>query len=190
LHFQTLVCILLDNLNPMPQIASLPDLTGLDLNDPYVKGFLFEQYVKGLFNDRFFKIEKWRKSERNIPEQFPGDHSGPDLELTLFGNRRYKFAVECKWRAEFNNDNKVKWAKDHHIGNYIAYKAIYNIDVFVAIGIGGLPYDPEELYVTPLHYINKSIWASKSDLLVYNHKPGYKFFYLPPKDEGKQGELF
>jgi hypothetical protein len=45
------------------------------------------------------------------------------------------------------NDGKIKWARHKQIANYLDYQKQKTIPVFIAIGIGGEPYNPEKLFV-------------------------------------------
>jgi hypothetical protein len=99
-------------------------------------GQLFEKYIIQLFNQRFFTVQKWRKSELYPPGQMPSGHSGPDLEMILFGLRSNRFAVECKWRTQFYDD-KLQWAEPHQLIRYQRFRESRRIPFFVAIGVGG-----------------------------------------------------
>src|ERR1051325_3799860 len=117
--------------------------------DNYSKGLMFEQYIVDLFNKHFFYLKQWRKSKKFTSTILSLDHSFPDLEMELVftGKRKYRFAVECKWRSEFN-DGKITWANDSQIHIYRKFQDQTRIPVFVAIGVGGEPSNPEMLFVT------------------------------------------
>src|SRR4051812_21465078 len=85
--------------------------------DPFEKGRLFEQYVIELFNQDNFKLTNYRKSEKFIGNVSLQDCNNPDLELIFDRNKKYPFAVECKWREKFH-EGKITWAKDHQIYFY------------------------------------------------------------------------
>jgi hypothetical protein len=149
----------------------------------YEKGLRFEKYVINLFNQQFFDLVSHNESKKQSrKENLPGNHSAispdPDITLMLFGRRKYKFAIECKWRSRFYN-GKITWAEDYQIRNYKEYGKYNGIRVFVAIGIGGEPSDPNELFVTPLHYIEHSSEAHRDDLLKYVRKPRRRFGFDP-----------
>lgn len=144
--------------------------------DSYEKGRLFEEYVTKLFNDQHFKLKDWRKAERISFSELPKNHCDPDLEL-IFGRGQYKFAVECKWRNEFN-DGILRWdKKDKSLETYRNYSRENNIPVFIVIGVGGDPSNPEKMFVTPLEKICSSVEIVESDLMPYKRKPTHKFFY-------------
>lgn len=141
-----------------------------------VKGHEFEDYIITLFNQQNFKLLEWRNFLKASNGVFPLNNSYPDLELQFVGARKYRFAVECKWREKFV-DGKVPWADLNNIDAYQQYQRQNAIPVFVAIGIGGLPSNPEKLFVTPLDKISMYTEVYESDLIPYKRKPTHKFFY-------------
>lgn len=143
--------------------------------DSYEKGRLFEEHIISLFNKRHFKVLEWNKAERDSELWTSGNLSDPDLKLMFSRSKNYQFAVECKWRKRFYGE-KINWAKPHHIERYIEFARKKRIRVFIVIGIGGTPENPNELYVTPLDYIKYSTSVKRSDL-PYNRKPTRRFFY-------------
>ena len=142
----------------------------------YEKGKEFEEYVIKLFNEQNFKLKDWRKSEHFDYNALPKNHGDPDLEL-VFGKGQYKFAVECKWRQEFNNG--IFWwdKKNKSLEIYKKYSRDNNIPVFLVIGVGGNSSKPERMYVTPLEQIQSIKDIHESDLIPYKRKPTHKFYY-------------
>lgn len=141
-----------------------------------VKGHEFEDYIITLFSHQNFKLLEWRNFLAASNGVLPLNNSYPDLELQFVGTRKYRFAVECKWREKFV-DGKVPWADTSKIDIYQQYQRQNAIPVFVAIGIGGLPANPEQLFVTPLDKISMHTEVYESDLIPYKRKPTHKFFY-------------
>jgi|KBSSwiStaDraftv2_1062776.scaffolds.fasta_scaffold52124_2 hypothetical protein len=143
--------------------------------DSFEKGRLFEEYIIKLFNERHFSLQEWRKSEKRTGF-IPFTHSFPDLELIFMGKMNHRFAIECKWKQEFKN-GKIEWAEEKKIRVYKQFQKEKRMIVFIAIGIGGEPSNPEKLFVTPLDKICMHCEVYESDLLKYNHKPTRRFFY-------------
>lgn len=146
--------------------------------DGYEKGQRFEQYVIKLFNEHFFYLKKWRKSQKFTDSSLSIDHWNPDIEMELIftGVRKYRFAVECKWRQEFK-DGKIEWATDAQICAYRIFQDQERIPVFVAIGIGGEPDNPEKLFLTPLNSIYLCNKLYESNLIPFKRKPRHRFYY-------------
>jgi hypothetical protein len=160
----------------MNNILTQQALPPVNQLNSYEKGKLFETYIKELFNERHFKVKEWRRSERFADGIVPFGHCLPDFELVFMGKRDYSFAVECKWQMEFKN-GKIKWADEKRINIYKGFQKERRVIVFIAIGIGRHPANPEKLFVTPLDKICMKTEVSEIDLMEYNHKPARRFFY-------------
>lgn len=144
--------------------------------DSYKKGQLFEHYIIQLFNQDRVSLFKWRKSEKIEDKILLQDCLNPDLELIFSRHSQHHFAVECKWREKFT-EGKIKWAHDHQIRAYQDFENRRRMPVFIAIGIGGDPSNPERLFVTPLRNLESSSEAYEANLIPYKRKPTRKFFY-------------
>jgi hypothetical protein len=154
--------------------------------DNFKIGREFEEYIISLFNERHFKLKKYRKSE-DFNGKYIDDASHPDLEIELVftSGRKNRFAVECKWRRGFETSGYVKWAEDAQVCKYRIFQDQTRIPVFIAIGIGGKPNNPEKLFVTPLNNICESNIVHEQKLILYNRKPTNRFYY-----DIEQGKLF
>jgi hypothetical protein len=178
-HFilSNLVSILL--LNPpclMNSNTTLPATPHVRQPDSFEKGRLFEDCIIKLFNEKHFKLIKWRKAEKVTDNSYLFDRSNPDLELVFVGAKRHRFAVECKWRKEFIA-GKIDWANSYQICVYEDFQQQNRIPVFIAIGVGGEPSNPEKLFVTPLDQISMFTEVYESELIPYKRKPTHRFFY-------------
>ena len=92
------------------------------------------------------------------------------------GVRNYRFAVECKWKKRFFN-GQIEWADRKKVDVYKKFQNDQRAIVFVAIGIGGEPSNPERLFVTPLDMICNKTWVRESDLLKFKRRPTHRFFF-------------
>src|SRR5687768_425634 len=155
-----------------------PGVTQVTYKDNYEKGRAFELFITRLFNYHSFRLINWHKAEEFAGSFFPFDHAHPDLEMELVfaGAKRYRFAVECKWRKEFIA-GKIEWATSRQICSYEDFQNRARMPVFVAIGIGGDPSNPEKLFVTPLNNISRYTEVYESQLISFGRKPTWKFFY-------------
>ena len=145
--------------------------------DPYEKGRLFENYIIQLFNQDNFKVEKFHESRKISNGLFLPEYSDPDLQMVFGRYRKYRFAVECKWRSKFDEDGKIRWAERRNINSYKTFQSRNGIPVFIAIGIGGEPSKPELLFLTPLNYIDRYCHVYSSELIPYKRRPTHKFYY-------------
>lgn len=144
--------------------------------DPYEKGRMFENYIIDLFNKEKFKLDKWRESRRMSNELITEEHSYPDIEMIFQGRKQYKFAVECKWRKLFYN-GAINWASTDQIERYRKFKRNFPFPLFIAIGIGGHPNQPEKLFVTPFINIEMKTVVYEHELIPYNRHASRRFFY-------------
>jgi len=151
--------------------------------DSFEKGHLFEDYIVTLFNQRKFRLLEWRSDKTASNGVYPESCTYPDLEFAFLGRRKHKFAVECKWREKFSG-RKIKWAYSKQIDNYLNYQRERNIQVFIAIGIGGEPSNPEKLFITPLDHISMYTEVFESHLIRYKRNPKQRF------DDSEQLSLF
>lgn len=129
----------------------------------YVKGEDFENYVR----DWLFVKEQYRQLHRTQPyidneSDFSEESTQPDFKFRLktTGEDLY---VEAKWRSKFNQD-AIEWCTYHQLKRYKVFDK--KIPVYVLIGIGGEPFEPEMLYCIPLKDI-KSIKLTRSFLFFY-----------------------
>ncbi|MFO7863044.1 MAG: hypothetical protein R6U85_03505 [Salinivirgaceae bacterium] len=112
-------------------------------------GDIFEQFVVSKFDTRYFKLKEWA-GDKYINGIYAETTTNPDLVLCYSAGKTQKtIAVECKYRSKYTKDG-VFWASDKQISNYRNYQDETKITVFVAIGVGGEPCSPEELFIIPL----------------------------------------
>lgn len=137
----------------------------------------FESFVVKKFLPLYFKVSEWT-SDKGIDGIYPLSNSNPDLvcDFQLREFRR-QFAVECKYRS--NPKNPVSVARPEQLTRYKAFSIDRKMQVYIALGIGGTPHNPKELYLVPLDDCKsemtyeelrnfsrstKDIWFYKTDL--------------------------
>jgi hypothetical protein len=113
------------------------------------KGEQFEQLIVSKFDKRYFTLKEWR-SDKGINGRYAESSKNPDLEFE-FHLKRAKtiFAVECKWRGNYYKGG-IEWAKKRQVERYNDFAADRKIPVFVIIGVGGTPNNPNKIFVVPL----------------------------------------
>lgn len=62
--------------------------------------------------------------------------------------KKKRFAVECKYRSNLSVENDI--VKPHILKRYFEYKEKEGIPVFIVLGVGNLPSNPDSLYIFPL----------------------------------------
>lgn len=117
------------------------------------KGKAFEEYVLDLFlNESQVELTS-RVSDYYKNGKYAQDNKNPDLKFIY---KNIPFAIECKYRSNFHKQNTITWAKEHQIKNYNEFEKANKTKVFIAIGIGGNPTQPQEFYIVPLFRLTKS----------------------------------
>lgn len=142
-----------------------------------IKGRLFEEYIVGLLpKNSSVKLEEWQ-GDKCSNGVYPMANRNPDLLLTikLKGGGIAHVAIECKWRKSFIN-NTLEWTTKEKIEIYKQYGVEHNASVFVALGVGGSPSNPQELFFVPLSHMSEPV-------IVYSNIIGFK-------SENTQGRLF
>ncbi|OQY03658.1 MAG: hypothetical protein B6I20_04630 [Bacteroidetes bacterium 4572_117] len=148
------------NINPENLEKALANELQKKLNDPETKiidkqkerGDLFEALIASKFNKNYFTLKNWA-GDKYSNGIYAETTIQPDLQLSFkLRGIEHNFAVECKYRSSYYK-NGIEWAKQTQFNNYRKFEQDYNMPVFVAIGIGGNPNNPEELFIIPLNNI-------------------------------------
>lgn len=139
------------------------------------KGREFEEYIVRHFDKDYFTVKEWR-SDKGIDGRYAEANTNPDLVMTLHLKKgNYDFAVECKWRSSLSND-RVKISYPEQLDRYRKYAKESRLPVFMVIGIGGKPSDPEAIYCMPLDKI-ESASLTLDDMKPFYHKQDINFYY-------------
>ncbi len=142
-----------------------------------LKGDSFEKFVVKHFDKKYFTIQEWR-GDKYIDGTYAVSNHFPDLEVLFKLNSKGisdKFAIECKWRKNYYQGT-IEWAKHYQITNYKKYSQSLNIPVYIVIGIGGEPENPNELFIVPLAKIENST-IQKTELTKYHKSLNDAGFY-------------
>ena len=143
------------------------------------KGIRFEKYILHKFNLRFFKVKEWR-GDKFTNGIYAESTKYPDIEIE-FSLRDSKtiFAVESKWRSGYFK-NGIQWARKEQIYNYKRYSEKNNIPVFVVIGVGKNPENPEDAFVIPLNDLIEP-FLTLDFLAKYKRLDKNKYFFFDPE---------
>jgi hypothetical protein len=139
------------------------------------KGRAFEEFIVDKFpRDRFHLVE-WR-SDKKSNGRFPESSKWPDLQLELkLNGQKYPFAVECKWRNDFWK-GIIEWARDAQMSTYQEFQVSREMPVFIALGVGGTPSNPRDLFIIPLSHLYNKILTE--DWLKKYKRESRESFYL------------
>lgn len=121
----------------------------LTMNDEVLKGREFEDYVINLFdlpNNKKLTLKEWR-GDKSLPGVYPESNSAPDF---VFEYARKPFAVECKWRSHLSKDIEKELLPAEKMALFQQFSTDRRMPVYLFLGIGGLPSDPDCLYFTCL----------------------------------------
>lgn len=121
----------------------------LTMSDELLKGREFEDHVLELLgvadNDKL-TLKEWR-SDKSLPGIYPEGNSNPDLVLEYDGK---SFAIECKWRSHMPKDISKELLPLARVALFEKYATERRMPVFLLLGIGGLPSDPDLLLLAPM----------------------------------------
>lgn len=142
--------------------------------DSYQKGARFEKFVASLFpEDKFVIIDRTRDNGKHLGRYVESDKN-PDL---LFRDLKSgeKFAVECKWRNTWAKkdgypESGFMWKPEWTV-RYGEFGKEHGVKVRLALGIGGAPEKPKEVYLISIEklkwsFIKKSYILENSEKLV------------------------
>ena len=146
------------------------------------KGDDFEKYIVQKFSKSYFSIVEWT-GDKYIEGMYARSNTNPDLRLNFkMKGIDLDFAVECKYRSNYYKEG-IEWCSEQQLQNYKNFAINKEIAVFVAIGTGGQPTAPEELFIIPLtelttNFVHKSFLNKykkekiKDSNLFYDYQTG------------------
>jgi hypothetical protein len=131
----------------------------------------FEAFVVSKFNPDFFSLKQWA-GDKFVDGIYAETTIQPDLVYRFeIKGLKQDFAVECKYRSQYSQ-NGIEWALEYQFENYKSFQEKNQIPVFVAIGVGGKPDDPDELFIIPLKAIQNTFLSE--DFLKKYKKRNFK----------------
>jgi len=141
-----------------------------------VKGTDFEMWVADKFRSDLFEMRHWSGDKRTANGRSATSDQEPDMQWDLkLGNKRYPFAVECKWRTDFIQ-GRLDMAKTYQVKNYLRYAMDEDIPVFIVLGVGGKPSAPKDLYIVPIEKATEGV-LSFAELQPYRQPMKRLSFY-------------
>lgn len=121
----------------------------LTMNDEVLKGRQFEDYVVDFFNlpnNEKLTLKEWR-GDKTLPGVYPESNSNPDL---VFCHDGQPFAIECKWRKRMPIDIEKELLSPDRQDYFRQYSKEHKTPVYLLLGIGDIPADPDNLHFVPL----------------------------------------
>ena len=117
-------------------------IKSLTMNDELLKGREFEDYVLELLDvqhNNKLVLKEWR-GDKSLPGVYPENNSAPDF---VFEYDSMTFAIECKWRSHKPKDIEKELLPADRLATFQQYTAERHMPIYMLLGIGGLPNDPE-----------------------------------------------
>ena len=117
----------------------------LTMNDELLKGREFEDNMLDLLdipNNKKLTLKEWR-GDKSMPGVYPENNSAPDFVFEYNGNL---FAVECKWRNHIPKDIEKELIPADRMAFFRQFSIDRHMAVYLLLGVGGLPNDPDCLY--------------------------------------------
>jgi hypothetical protein len=116
------------------------------------KGQYFEAFVCKLFPRDDFDVVHATTARNDLYGRKVLEAQEPDFKFHHKSSGHY-FWVECKYRTTLY-DGKIKWAERWQMERYQQFQRVHRPEkVYVIIGFGGEPGNPESLYSIPLDEI-------------------------------------
>lgn len=112
-----------------------------------VKGRQFEEFVVSLCSDKSrFKLLAWR-GDKISGDTYALENLLPDLHLRhRLDAAEVEYLVECKYRSTWGEEGID--LSSQFVRYHFAAKD-RSVELFIALGVGGTPSDPEELFIIP-----------------------------------------
>jgi len=122
----------------------------LNIPESYKMGKQFEDYLRcHIFVKKYFVItEKTHDFQANHGD-FIESSINPDFKFRDKMNK--SFYLEAKFRSDVHDD-KISWCNFGQLKRYQEFDKTF--PVFIAIGLGGKPDNPKNLYLLPLQEAN------------------------------------
>ncbi|AEK19322.1 hypothetical protein [Methanococcus maripaludis] len=145
---------LADALKPKSRSEKIDEIREEIKKDPtsFEKGTAFELCCLDIFPEKDFDLLEMTHNPDSANGRFVKSDLNPDLQFKdkKTGNN---FSVECKYRSSLFK-GAFSWAKNKaQADRYREYEKENEIPVFIAMGLGGTPEKPEQIFLMPLKEI-------------------------------------
>lgn len=143
-------------------LAIYTRIRSITLPEEVLKGREFEDYVLELFDIREggnFTLKEWQ-GDKTLGDVCPESNRYPDFVFSY--QQSHCFAVECKWRERLTANIEKDLFSSDKLAIYQQFADERRMPVFIVLGVGGEPCQPELLYNIPLKEIPLVFNSSKS----------------------------
>ena len=143
------------------------------------KGTIFENFIINKFDANYFRLLE-RTNDLTVNGISPEKRGNPDF-VYHFELRGYvaQFSVECTFCSTVKDIIDVKaWDK---LNRYKEFGRERQIDVYIILGLGGVPQNPKELFIIPLQKAKAKM--SYDELKLYARSTVNRLFF--DRDTGR-----
>lgn len=111
------------------------------------KGQMFEEFIVSLCSDKSrFKLLAWR-GDKISGQTYALENLLPDLHLRhLLDVTEVEYLMECKFRSSWGEGGID--LSNQFVRYHFAAKD-QGVELFIALGVGGTPSNPDELFIVP-----------------------------------------
>lgn len=146
-------------------------IRAITMPEDVLKGREFEEFVLELLdikNDKYV-LKEWR-GDKTMGDVFPKNNSYPDFLIEEV-ETKHNVAIECKWRKFLNHSAMMDLFSPEQLTTYQKFSQERDLPVFIILGIGGEPCEPEDIYIIPLEKATFVMTPSQTtpNALVYEH---------------------
>jgi len=138
----------------------------------------FENFVNGLFKAESFKTKALKREISHGTKNVSGYQSYPDLLVRFTENEKsIMFAVKCKWSPKLLPSQS--WKSPGKIQKLLLFEVETQMSMFVVLGFGGTPSNPEQIFLAPLKKLENCM-VKISYLLNFKRLTPEKEFIFDP----------
>ena len=179
-------------------LAIYTRIRSITLPEDVLKGREFEDFVLELLNlheDNVFVLKEWQGDKTTVSTSrplgiiCPESNRHPDF---VFDYQGKGFAVECKWREKLPHDLSRDILPEEKVSIYQQFSTERNIPVYIVLGVGGEPSNPELLYNIPLPEVPSVLSHTKSivEFLRPSTESPFQITDFIPADSPKQQKAY
>ena len=151
--------------------AAIERIHALTMSEDVLKGREFEEYILELLDIKKGKyiLREWR-GDKTMGDVSPENNSYPDFLIEEVDTKR-SIAIECKWRKSLNHAVTINLFSPERLTFYHEFSQEKNLPVFIVLGIGGEPCEPDDVYIIPLKSVSFELIQSKKTPNVLVNEP-------------------
>lgn len=138
-------------------------IRAITMPEDVLKGREFEEFVLELLDVKNGKLllKEWR-GDKTLGEVSPENNSYPDFIVEEVETKRC-IAIECKWRQKLTPVTMMELFASESLITYRQFSEENRLPVFIVLGIGGIPCEPDTIYIIPLEKASFEFTPSKKD---------------------------